>query len=314
VSFVITLLGLLALWWAAGYFVAYTADAYVDSTILSVAPEVSGRVDQVFVVDNQQVSQGSKLFSIDQTQLRLALQQAEDRVNVAEAQVTVDAADIESARANETTAAAALELAGATLARARSLAETGTSSRQALDVASSQKARALGDLAVAKATVSRALGTQNLHSMALASAKTDRKLAEWRLGRTSIVAPIAGQITNLKLGVGQTTAADTPALAVVAKNDWHIVANYKEYIVRRLSPGHPAWIWLDSNPWHFYRAHVDGIAHAIAREDGSNGLVPYVSPTVDWIRLSRRLPVRLVLDEPHPELFAGADARVIVFN
>jgi multidrug resistance efflux pump len=42
-------------------------------------------------------------------------------------------------------------------------------------------------------------------------------------------------------------------------------------------------------------------------------LVPYVSPTVNWIRLDRRIPVRLQLINPPPpqNLFMGADARVL---
>ena len=72
-------------------------------------------------------------------------------------------------------------------------------------------------------------------------------------------------------------------------------------------------MWLDSNPWHLYRARVQGIAHAIRRDHGASTLVPYVSPTVDWIRLNRRIPVRLQLIDPPPpqDLYAGADARVL---
>src|ERR1700726_750728 len=51
---------------------------------------------------------------------------------------------------------------------------------------------------------------------------------------------------------------------------------------RRLA-GIQVWVWLHSNPWHLYRARVQGIAHAIRRDHGASTLVPYVSPTVDWI-------------------------------
>ena len=43
--------------------------------------------------------------------------------------------------------------------------------------------------------------------------------------------------------------------------------------------------------------------------------MPYVSPTVNWIRLQRRFPVRLELLDGPPagDLFMGSDARVFVF-
>src|ERR1700753_1870666 len=107
---------------------------------------------------------------------------------------------------------------------------------------------------------------------------------------------------------------DKPVVGIVVAYSWRIVANYKEYYLRHLVPGGLAWIWLDSDPWHLYRARIQGIAHGISRQPGSQGLVPYVSPSVNWIRLERRIPVRFtLLDSPGgDQLFMGADARVLV--
>jgi multidrug efflux system membrane fusion protein len=92
------------------------------------------------------------------------------------------------------------------------------------------------------------------------------------------------------------------------------MANYKEYYLRHLHPGQIAWVWLDSHPWHLYRARIQGIAHGISRERVGDKLVPFVSPTVNWIRLERRIPVRFTLiDSPGTDqLLMGADARVLV--
>src|SRR5262249_46216772 len=99
-------------------------------------------------------------------------------------------------------------------------------------------------------------------------------------------------------------------LAIVDANAWRVIANYKEYYLRHLTPGHEAWVWLDTHPWHLYRARIQGIARGISRQRGDSALVPYVSPTVDWIRLQRRTPFRWVLpnDDEKP-LFRGADPR-----
>jgi len=42
--------------------------------------------------------------------------------------------------------------------------------------------------------------------------------------------------------------------------------------------------------------------------------LPYIEPTTDWIRLQRRFPVTLVLDNPNPDvvLHMGSDARTLI--
>ena len=76
-----------------------------------------------------------------------------------------------------------------------------------------------------------------------------------------------------------------------------------------------AWVWLDSAPWHWRRARIEGIAAGISRDPNPPGLLPYVAPTTDWIRLQRRFPVTLTLvgSPPDLRLFMGADARVLIF-
>jgi multidrug efflux system membrane fusion protein len=74
VLFVLSSIALaLALYWASGYFFAYTDDAYVTSDLVSVAPYVSGRIVSINIVDNQTVEKGQLLAAIDSTPFQLAL-------------------------------------------------------------------------------------------------------------------------------------------------------------------------------------------------------------------------------------------------
>ena len=41
--------------------------------------------------------------------------------------------------------------------------------------------------------------------------------------------------------------------------------NYKESYLRRFHPGQEAWVWLDTRPWHLYRARIQGIARGFGR-------------------------------------------------
>jgi multidrug resistance efflux pump len=309
------------LWWGSGYVVAYTDDAYVDSDVVQVTPEVAGPIEAVHVSDNQWVKRGSILFTIDPTPFKLELQQAIAKEEQARAQLPVDKATIESLRAQKEAADEAARLATINLGRVTPLTTEGFASKQTYDNTLTAQQQSVAQQRNAEATLEKAKQTLQLHQVAVATAHAARLYAEWRLSRTDVRAPVDGQITNLTLARGDYVSPSGPAsagldswaLAIVDANAWRVIANYKEYYLRHLPPGRQLWVWLDSNPWHLYRARVQGIAHAIRRDHGASTLVPYVSPTVDWIRLDRRIPVRLQLIDPPPpqNLFMGADARVL---
>ena len=104
-------------------------------------------------------------------------------------------------------------------------------------------------------------------------------------------------------------------IGIVDADAWRIMANYKQYYVRSFQVGEEAWVWLDSAPWHLYRAKITGIARGFSRDAQEPMLLPYVAPTTDWIRLQRRIPVTIVLEEKPPDgmLYMGADARTVIF-
>jgi multidrug efflux system membrane fusion protein len=301
------------LWWVSGYFFAYTDDAYEDSDVVQITPEIAGPLEAVHVSDNQWVKRGNILFTIDPTPFKLQLEQATAREEEARAQLPIDEATIESLSAQKEAADEAARLAAINLDRDTPLSRTGALSRQEYDTTQTTQEQSLAQQHNAEATLERAKHMLQLHRVAVATAHAARMYDEWRLGRTDVIAPVDGQITNLTLARGDYVSPSRPVLAIVDANAWRVIANYKDYYLRHLPPGRQVWVWLDSNPWHLYRARVQGIAHAIDREKGANTLVPYVSPTVDWIRLDRRIPVRLQLINPPPpqDLFVGADARVL---
>ena len=77
--------GRIATWAAvAGYMAApWTRDGTVRAYVVTVAPEVSGRIVQLPVVDNQSVHKGDVLMVIDPTDYAIAVDQAQAAVNQA---------------------------------------------------------------------------------------------------------------------------------------------------------------------------------------------------------------------------------------
>jgi membrane fusion protein, multidrug efflux system len=305
---------LLGAWWGSGYVFAYTDDAYLTSDLVSITPEVTGPVIAIYVADNQWVERGAELFTIDPVPFKLALEKAQALEAQAEAQLPIDRSEVSNLQAQKESADSAATLAIDDLARDTPLAQSGYLSAQSLERSRTAKEQSVAQQRALEAALQRATDTLNFHQVAVASARAERELAEWRLSRTKVIAPVDGHITHLTLQRGDMASTSRAAVAIVDANAWRVMANYKEYYLRHFSPGHEAWVWLDTHPWHFYRARIQGLARGISRVQGAEELVPYVSPTVDWIRLQRRIPVRLtLLDDPgKDQLFMGADARVLV--
>ena len=60
-----------------------TENAYIKAPIISVQSQVSGRVEKVFVKDNQRVSKGERLFKIATKKLELNLsEQKQNLINI----------------------------------------------------------------------------------------------------------------------------------------------------------------------------------------------------------------------------------------
>ena len=302
------------LYWASSYVFAYTDDAYVTSDFVSVAPYVSGRIVGVNIVDNQTVTKGSVLAEIDPTPFQLALDQKRAKRTEAEAQLAVDRELIASAQSQRDDAAARERLASDNLRRTTPVAAAGFASRQALDTATAQEQEAKAALADAETAIAKAKQTLALHEATVATITADIAVVQWQLDQTKLLAPTDGTITNLTLRIGDQAVENAPLIGLVDAHAWRIFANYKESVIRHMQVGHTAWVWLDAYPWHVHRARIQGIARGISRVQGERKMLPYVEPTTDWIRLERRFPVTLVLQDLDPDvvLHMGSDARTLI--
>ena len=305
----------LALYWASGYFFAYTDDAYVTSDLVSVAPYVSGRIVSVNIVDNQTVKKGEVLATIDPMPFQLALNEKQARKTEAEAQLAVDRDVITATQAQREDAAAKERLASDNLRRAAPITAEGFLSRQAFDTATAKEQEAKAVLADAEASIAKAQQMLTLHQAMVATITAEIAYLQWQLEQTRLLAPADGTITQLTLRVGDQAVENKPLIGLVDAHAWRVYANYKEGVIRHMKIGHTAWVWLDTYPWQLRRATIQGIARGISREQTDRKLLPYVAPTTDWIRLERRFPVTLVLQDHSPDitLHMGADARTIIF-
>ncbi len=315
VAVVGTILVLFVAWEVGTYYIAYTDDAYVRSDLIGVAPEVTGPIIGLYVVDNQQIKKGDKIYKIDPTPFQLEVNTRQAQIEEQTALVKVAQEELDTAKAALDSATSAHTYAMEQQARYAVLAASNNAPRAELDRADNELRRTAAEKTIAEIAIAKAKTSVSVHKAALDVATAEKATAEWKLGKTDVNAPADGWINNLTVRIGDTATVSIPNIGVVDAHAWRIIANYKEYYIRPFAIDGTAWVWLDSAPWKLHKARITGIARGISRDPQAPMLLPYVAPTTDWIRLQRRIPVTIVLDEPPPggKLYMGADARTFVF-
>src|SRR5215469_14628070 len=77
----------------------YTSDASIRTFVVRMRPEVSGKVVEVAVHDNQIVRSGDPLYRIDPTPFRIAVERAEAKLAAAGQAVGASTAGVDEAQA-----------------------------------------------------------------------------------------------------------------------------------------------------------------------------------------------------------------------
>jgi multidrug resistance efflux pump len=313
--------------WVAYIGSPWTRDATVRAYVVTMAPEVAGRITEMHVADNQYVHKGDLLIVIDPTDYTIALSQAEAAVQQAQAsvqnvdaQMTVQQAQISANQAQLDQAQAALVFAHQQASRYQTLAKEGFGSAQNSQQFTSQLHQqeaavqtTLQNLNLAKRQVESLKAQRASAEASLAQAKAQLRRAQVNLERTRIVSPVDGYVTNLLEQLGDYVNVGVNAISVVDANSFWVDGYFEETNLAPIQVGDAAQIKLMGYN-QILRGHVEGIARAInvsnAQPNGQG--VATVNPIFTWVRLAQRIPVRIHIDEVPPGvvLSAGMTATV----
>ena len=86
-------------WWHASQF-EETDDAFVDGNIVTVSPQVAGRISAIHVNDNQDVKAGEVLAEIEPTDYVNAVNQAKAALETAKARVEIAKTNVDLVQAS----------------------------------------------------------------------------------------------------------------------------------------------------------------------------------------------------------------------
>ncbi|OSQ46463.1 HlyD family efflux transporter periplasmic adaptor subunit [Thalassospira sp. MCCC 1A01428] len=311
-----------------------TDNAYTDVEVAEVTPLLNGPVKEVKVVDTQTVHAGDVLVVLDDTDARIAVRRAEADLGSARRKVQqIMASDktltgqsdqreaqVHGAEQSVARARARYDKAVLDEKRRRNLVEGGAVSRQEFtdSQAELREATAALEQAEANLTASRAASvsaqgarqanqtlfldsTVETNPIVMA-AKARLEQARVDLERTVIRAPVDGIVTQRSVDIGQHVQSGMRLMKIVPIKRIYVNANFKETQLGHVRPGQTVHLTSDLYGNDVvYNGQIEGFAGG---SGAALSVIPAQNATGNWIKVVRRLPVRIRLDpeqlERHP--------------
>ncbi|MFZ7188190.1 EmrA/EmrK family multidrug efflux transporter periplasmic adaptor subunit [Avibacterium avium] len=282
-----------------------TEDAYVAGNQVMISAQVSGNVSKINVDDMDFVHAGDVLLQLDDTDLKLHFQQAQDNLANSVRQIEQLGFTVKQLQSILNAKSTALNKAKGDLQRREQLAKTGSIDKETLQHAREAVNMAQADL---QATQNQLAANQALlkdlplrEQPAVKNAVSALTLAWLNLQRSQIVSPVDGYVARRNVQVGQKVAVGSPLMAVVSNQQMWVDANFKETQLGKMRIGQPVKLVFD-----LYGDDVkfDGKISGISMGTGSAfSLLPAQNATGNWIKVVQRVPVRIDLDPKQVEKY-----------
>jgi len=292
-----------------------TDNAYVQQDKVSVAAEVTGRIVEVMVKENQQVKAGDVLFRIDPEPYRIAAAQADAAIAQAQVRVTTLQTDYDTRDVGITRAREAVSFYMSEYQRQAALMETGFTTKARMQQAEHALSEARSELAAAEADAMKSRAALATGAAApgvnpqIMSAQVQKRKALLDLSRTVVRAPISGVVSQAeRLQIGQTMVTGLPALTIVSRAGSWVEANFKETDLNHMKVGQTARLTFDAYPGLKLKGHVASIGAGTGSEFS---VLPAQNANGNWVKVTQRVPVRIAIDDRAARpLLAGLSTHV----
>ncbi|HXX25754.1 MAG TPA: HlyD family secretion protein [Pseudolabrys sp.] len=288
-------------WLFGGRYIS-TDNAYIGAQKVLITPDVAGKITHVAITEGQHVNPGDELFTLDSDPYRMALDQANARVDAARSDFDKLKTNLKSLIVLADLAQKNVELKKHDVDRKTSLVNSQAGSRADVDTA--QSAMVTAELQARftaqqrDTTLNQLLGDPDLpleKFPAYAQAKALREDAQRNLDHTVVRAPMSGTATQVdNIQIGRFVPAGTPILSVVDDQAPWVDANPKETDITYLRIGQKATLDVDSFPDHTFKGTVVAVSPGTGAQFS---ILPPQNATGNWVKVVQRVPLRIAFDK-----------------
>ncbi|WP_324673240.1 HlyD family secretion protein [Hymenobacter sp. GOD-10R] len=289
-----------------------TDDAQVEGDVYPIIPRVGGPVVQVKVQDNQTVKKGDVLVTLDPADYQQRVDAAQAALAAAQANVIAARTSIGTAQAQVSAARATIGVSAANRARLQKDLQRSTFLRKEdiipqsdydavqanLESTTAQRATAEQQVRVASQQVASAQQQVAVAQAVVKQRQTDLDNAKLQLSYTTITAPGNGVVSRKNVQPGQVVAPGQQLMGLVASERTWVVANFKETQLENMKVGQPVSIEVDAYPNEEFQGHIESLSAATGARFA---LLPPDNSTGNFVKVTQRVPVKIVLDKVDPE-------------
>src|SRR6185312_15601093 len=260
-----------------------TDNAYVVADQVNVAPQVAGRVLSVPVVQNQSVSEGQVLLTIDAAPFQIALDQANANLDTVRNQIQAQQASLIGAQAHAAYLRREVD-------RDTNLVKQDVVAASKLDDMKTQLTVAEQQSAQIKASLNGNPDLPYTQQATYKQALAARDDASLQLSYATLKAPAAGVVTEVDIKPGDIVATGHPVFALVMSGKRWVEANFKETQLTRVHVGQKVEVEVDTYPGHTWQGSVESIAPGTG---SVFSVLPAQNATGNWVKVVQRIPVRI---------------------
>ncbi len=295
-----------------------TDDAQVEKNMNPIIPKLSGYITKVYVTDNQMVKKGDTLFTIDNSDFLVKIEEAKANVMAAEssfeaskadegsavANVSVSESNVNSAKGNIESARIRLTRAANDFDRYKNLYNNRSITKQQFEQAEAAKLEAENQVKILidqqKSSVSQkniAISRTNVSkkqidvaSANISKAKAALEAAKLNFSYTVVRAVIDGQVSSISIQAGQLVQPGQALFYLINSAETWVVANFKETQLNKMRVGQKVSLKLDA----FEDEKFEGEITSFAPTTGSKmSILPPDNATGNFIKTVQRLPVKI---------------------
>ncbi|MBR1942951.1 HlyD family secretion protein [bacterium] len=270
-----------------------TDDAFIEGSLISIAPKVSGQVISLKVNDNDFVKKGQLLLEIDPKDYENKVKELESALKEAKANQSVSSGDTEKSEADLSYSLKNLDFAKRDFERYSKLKQEGLCTKQQYDAAETAYKEALERNNAMNAAVKSSVSKQDAASANIEKIEAQLAQAKLNLSYTKIYAPQDGNVSSRSVEEGNYVNVAQPLMSVVSPNVW-VVANYKETQLTHMKKGQEVRIKIDTYPNKKFKGKIDSIQRA---SGAKASLFPPENAVGSYIKVVQRIPVKIIFDE-----------------
>jgi len=299
-----------------------TDNAQIDASIIPIRSSVSGYVKNIYFKDNEHVKKGQLLIEIDDTELKTKVAQSQAALENAKANLMSVSSNANSGTKNATAFEESSHASEQNVEAAKikwqklqedfkritnlfnanvSTKSTYDATKADMDVAKAQYEVAVNNFKASQAQSSGAHSqVEAQHAqISLAEALVQQREAELTLAKTQlsyakVEAPREGIISKRSVEMGQYIMLGQPLCSEVDRENFWVLANFKETQMKKLKIGQVVDVKLDAYPDMVITGKIESFVGATGAKFS---LLPPDNATGNFIKVTQRIPVRIAITD-----------------